>query len=394
MASFHANTSIIPDKIQIPVDEADCRFTQSFAVDASRSKEAESFFNQFGFIIFKDVIEPSLCKQVRCSMWSHLEDTIPGFHQKDNSTWHLWPGKGFGMSGKSPVFSTQTLELRQNSKVYESFSSIMNYKNNNDSNVDIVCSHDRWILYRKTMGIGPIYQERPDWRTKRNVHLDMNPWEYHGNPQIVYNRINNLRYSNVRDFITENNEVSHDMGICVQGIINLKDNFINDGGTIVVPGSHLTHRAYFNANPNIMKCEGPMQFPSCHEHKNSEIWSDIEQRAQRVCLQEGSLLIWDQRLVHGSSPNMSHSNRFGFPIRFFKKSLMTQERSEARAFTLMKQINEINFGPQLSNIGRKVFGLEGTHAEKLIKLNEISDEVGVEPMPQDTTQKGEAAESV
>lgn len=155
-------------------------------------------------------------------MWAHLEQAFPGFQRRDPDTWDRWPAKGFGMAHKLPVFSAPALNIRQHPRVYECFQAVL--LGGECQGVaeaepeDVCCSHDRWwqplleagtfiaclpepshhtpdclspaaragrvlslarcrIFYRKTKAVGSASMERSDWRTKRNVHLDMNPWE-------------------------------------------------------------------------------------------------------------------------------------------------------------------------------------------------------------------------
>jgi hypothetical protein len=151
---------------------------------------------------------------------------------------------------------------------------------------DLIVNHDRWLLHRP-----PPSANEP--LTARNIHLDMNPWEYlddNASPTIQ-KRLSALRYScNDRAFIAENNDVHQSMGPCVQAIVNLRDIDSREcGGTILIPGSH-KHLASWLANTKKTK-DGPMQYFLSHSDSRMAL-------AQHPTLRAGSMIVWDQRVFH------------------------------------------------------------------------------------------------
>eukprot|EP00456_Euglypha_rotunda_P005477 TRINITY_DN10928_c0_g1_i12.p1 TRINITY_DN10928_c0_g1~~TRINITY_DN10928_c0_g1_i12.p1 ORF type:complete len:178 (+),score=37.73 TRINITY_DN10928_c0_g1_i12:62-535(+) len=84
--------------------------------------------------------------------------------------------------------------------------------------------------------------DQPEWRTKLNLHLDMNPWAYVTEKTSAYDDkiLDDLRYKRKQDFITENNHpgVAADYRLNIQGLMNLADNKEQDGGFQIVPGFH------------------------------------------------------------------------------------------------------------------------------------------------------------
>ena len=331
--------------MEVPLDEDDCRFARSFAVEEAGSAAARAFFAAHGFIAFRDVVEPEACARARRDMWSLLEEQHAGFRRDDATTWDAWPSKGFGMPGKHPVFRAPIVALREHPAVHACFAGVLGER-------DLLCSHDRWVLYRRTLGVGG--GERADWRTKRNVHLDLNPREFLADDAGVYARLAALRYADLRDFVAENNEAAAGMGLGVQGLVNLRDNEAADGGTIVAPGSHNELGALLAASAAAGEAQasrvvGPMQF-RVPEH------TALARRARRVPLRAGSVLIWDNRLVHGSTPNHSTRCRFMVPVKMFPRRLVSRARAEARARAVAHALAAEGYAP--SALGRRVFGLD------------------------------------
>lgn len=334
-------------RMEVPLDEDDCRFARTFAVEEAGSAAARAFFAERGFIAFRDVVEPAACARARRDMWSLLEEQHAGFRRGDATTWDAWPTKGFGMPGKHPVFRAPILALREHPRVHACFAGVLGER-------DLICSHDRWVLYRRTLGVAG--GERADWRTKRNVHLDLNPREFLADDAGVYARLAALRYADARDFVAENNDAAAGMGLGVQGLVNLRDNEEADGGTLVVPGSHRELGALLAASAAAGEAQasrvvGPMQFRVAE-------YSALARRARRVPLREGTVLIWDNRLAHGSAPNHSTRCRFMVPVKMFPRRLLSHDRAEARARAVARALAAEAEGYAPSELGRRVFGLD------------------------------------
>ena len=179
-------------------------------------------------------------------------------------------------------------------------------------------SQDRWLLYRPTEGP----EGSKKWSTPRNVHLDMNPWAFLADEPGVYERLAALRYADLRDFVRENNDVALGMGRSIQCIVNFADNRAEDGGTIVIPGSHKFLRNYFSRLPPQIEGNGSFKLD------NNE--KELQKRAERVPMKEGSVLFWDRRVLHGSEPNASENTRYAMPVGFFKRRDGDAERMAHR----------------------------------------------------------------
>ena len=114
----------------------------------------------------------------------------------------------------------------------------------------------------------------------------------------------------------------------VQGVLALSDNFERDGGTVLVPGFHATFDEWSAAL-------GPKDaYVDAHDDKrrNHLVWrgdgagsfkfgdNDAAHRLKvRIPVREGSFLIWDQRVCHGSAPNDSDRARIAQFLKGFPK---------------------------------------------------------------------------
>mmetsp|Transcript_30030 Transcript_30030/g.61273 ORF Transcript_30030/g.61273 Transcript_30030/m.61273 type:complete len:358 (-) Transcript_30030:217-1290(-) len=341
--------SVVPDYLTIPLDD-DGRYSRSFSVSETGSSDAAVFFEKYGFVIFRDVISDERCDDVVDDMWGLLGELSPTIRRNDPDTW----AKGlthFGMpKGVKAIFRPSLLSLRQDPAVVACFASVLG----TDA---IVSSHDRWLLHRPTRDVSGPGDDRPGWESRRNIHLDLNPWEFIDDDSAgaVRRRLSDLRYADKRSFISENNDVHAFMGRSVQGILNLRDVTSQDsGGTILVPGSHKTFKSWVvgGCPDERQRIKGPMQYRvgACDL---------LQPFAQHLTLRKGSLLIWDQRCVHGSTPNRSPSFRAAIPIRFFNANVLRdqEKRAKDRANEVSRQIDAVGFGNFVSPLGRQVFGL-------------------------------------
>ena len=105
-------------------------------------------------------IHPSNAKKSEISTWTNKN----------------WPAmKEEGILGSPPVFTRQAMENRQNPNIYHVFSELMGRD-------DLWVSFDRYGFFRPTLGIsmngsGDL-QDFPEWKSRKNIHLDRNPWNY------------------------------------------------------------------------------------------------------------------------------------------------------------------------------------------------------------------------
>ena len=342
------------DYLAVPMDEDDPRYCKSFRVEEASSEQVQHFFDEYGFCVFRDVIRDDQCRSTFDDMWQLVEESNPGVTKSNPETWSSG-FSSFGMpknTGSQALLRPSLLRLRQNPNVVQCFAGILKSE-------EIVCSHDRSLMHLPTFTRDWEYRE--ECATRPNVHLDLNPREYFDTKckGEVAARLASLKYDvrQNRAFISENNDVHSSMGRVVQGIINLSDlpSTRNGGGTLVVPGSHRSLAGWvweeLKGGKTLSSTVGPTQ---------QKFGPDMLAMAQRVCMRAGSLVIWDQRLIHGSTTNRSRKVRCGVPVRFYHSEQLRQQsdRAKDRARVIRAKIQLENFEGELSEIGRKVFGLD------------------------------------
>jgi ectoine hydroxylase-related dioxygenase (phytanoyl-CoA dioxygenase family) len=79
---------------------------------------------------------------------------------------------------------------------------------------------------------------------------------------------------------------------------------------------------------------------------------------RRVPMREGSMLIWDQRLVHGAAPNESDRLRMAQFIKAFRRDGAGEERLRCRAARVRAELDKAGLRGEVSALGRRVFGLD------------------------------------
>mmetsp|Transcript_23716 Transcript_23716/g.47141 ORF Transcript_23716/g.47141 Transcript_23716/m.47141 type:complete len:395 (+) Transcript_23716:174-1358(+) len=353
-------------RLELPMDENDWPFVKSIPYEelVASPEKAQAMLHDFGCCVISGVVAPSQCKVLRQDMWQYLERRHEGFRRTDPATWTCWKGGNYGMSGRTPVVTPPFLALRQSEKLVKCFAAALQV----DSSGDLIASHDRWLLYRKTEAGGSHM-----FRTVRNIHMDLNPWEYLDNDTRVQEDLSALRYneSSRNDFAAElNNVVGGEYAATrgmhgeppksVQGLVNLMDNRPEDGGTLVVPWCPATQFApWVAAQPTKQRVRGAMQF-------KIEEDAPLQGQAQRVPMRAGSVLIFDGRTVHGAAPNRSDRCRFGVPVTYLRRSEVVchAQRAQERACAVENMITASGFEAELSALGVRVFGLDVPGAKR------------------------------
>ena len=167
-------------------------------------------------------------------------------------------------------------------------------------------------------------RDKPEWRTRPNVHLDLHPWNFAAPGDVLPTE--DLTFDALRDFSRETNAVSSATGPHCQGVVALMDNRAEDGGTVLVPGFHAAFARWRDALGD------PTRYAENHEDwdKNRLVWrgagagsfkfgadDGVHRLKTRVPMREGSYLIWDQRVAHGSAPNASDRPRMAQFVKGF-----------------------------------------------------------------------------
>lgn len=365
---FDPETVHVAPKIDIPLDAEDSRYVRSFRLE---ERDAYlQFFKEYGFVVVRDVLSTDECKQSVDDLWTFLEtgtykrwdqddegDTKPpssSIKRNDPNTWNAdWPRMAHaGILGFLPIFTKRALLNRQNPRVYEVFRSVMGRDK-------LMVSHDRYGMFR------PVCNASGDavnlqWKTSYSLHWDVNPWRFTQDDEQLRAARHEisakkalLTYSNPDHFIDENGETGTDRDgyVGTQGIINFVDNLKEDGGFQLVVGFH-KHLSAWAASTKDCLAERMMHrdlVKVCPE-------DPLYKQAQRVSLRAGSLVIWDQRMAHGSAPNCSANARFCQFLKMSSALDLSSSQAKHRAAVVSKKVAAS--GVEMTDLGKKLFGLK------------------------------------
>ena len=190
-------------------------------------------------------------------------------------------------------------------------------------------------------------------------------WWLEGNEQVIEGA-NTLTYTDPQDYIKENNMVVRTMGPHFQCVLNFADNVDEDGGTLIVPQFH--HRVKDWTSTNI-KLKKPVPFISFGKDGTAQEAALIEE-SRRVTMREGSVLIWNQTMMHGTSPNYSSRHRLAQFMKVFSRSqtygagsnehvVKSYSRLHRRSVELDSLMRKSGARQLVSNaIGKFVFGID------------------------------------
>ena len=309
----------------------------------------------------------------------------------------------YGLAADPAVFTAQLVRNRQDPRVIGAMTLLLDDE-------DVLMSQDRWCVYRPTRGLHPPGGEssasppvdRPEWRTRGNLHLDLHPWNYMRRPVVEPSGGGGaggaveaeLDFEHARDFPRELNQARgagphvRQRPLClratlrrtappliwqVQGVLTLLDSRcveaggVEDGGTLLVPGFHAVFERWQQALGPVEghleshKGEGCNWLVARPGGGSSYKFSDsdaVHALSRRVPVREGSLLVWDQRLVHGSRPNDSSRPRMAQFVRGFRRASAHSAAAAARRRALIeREMRSAGTLELLTPLGRRVFGL-------------------------------------
>jgi ectoine hydroxylase-related dioxygenase (phytanoyl-CoA dioxygenase family) len=310
-------------------------------------------FTERGFVIVRDVLSVDECLEA-CEDINRLMKAVdPGFDLWSPDTYDLAPvTASYGMFSRLPIFSPRFLEVRQHVNVHRAFATLFGEE-------ELLVSHDRCAFYRPTRDVLVRGERvnRPEWKTAftyPEVHLDFNPAVYR-QPERVLPLREAMRYDDPQQWVSENNQYCAADGLHVQAVLNLEDNREMDGGYHCVPGFHhrfedwLDGHVSADANPG-----GAHRFSARSPNDAKYITTP-----QRAPCPAGSLVLWDQRLAHGSRPNDSDRHRCIVFLKMFRRRTVSAARYAARREALKRVLDEAGFEAQVTEVGRIVFGLGG-----------------------------------
>lgn len=295
--------------------------------------------------MFRGVFDEPECDATVGAMWDVVEATNPGLSRDDVDTWNALKSSGkYGLSLRGPSFHPQLVHNRQNENLVAILRLLIGRS-------DILVSQDRFTIYRSTVLGGESVSTGP-----KNVHLDLNPWWWLESAEEVERGVDTLQYTNEHDFIKENNMVVRSMGTHVQSVLNFSDNLEEDGGTVIVPKFHLELEQWCAENAHLRK---PIPWLTMDDK------TPLLDRAYRVPMRRGSVLVWNQVMFHGTAPNRSSRCRTAQYLKAFPRDCVSSERFIRRSQAVLQNFERS--GVALSSItetGYSVFGLDAVKPQE------------------------------
>jgi hypothetical protein len=358
----------------IPRDEEDARYSVSFSLDDALRDPTDfhAFLRLYGVVVVRDVLSEAEAAATVDEQFEMCERLSEGFHRDATDKWSRFHGKSkFGLTSRDPLFTRRLLENRQNPRVLDALAlalsgCVTNVPSGHSedgvarySRRDIIVSHDRAGILRPTKGAEGSAAFASPW----SVHLDMDPWKYLADePGPTEKAVEALTYSTLGDFTTENNLPQRRHGRSVQAVINLLDNHEEDGGFQCVPGFHGDEFDRFFAE--VTRARPPLDDEGhpiygrnmfAFSQTGVPLHRAVVWRAQRVPVRVGSMIIWNQRLPHGTNSNVSERPRMAQFIRAFPRSICSKERLRRRATAVFGEVSRVR-DFELSEDGARAFG--------------------------------------
>ncbi len=315
------------------------------------------------------------CEETLADCFSYLEaeawrrgddrEAIVGDVRRDDSrTWEHsrgWPGgmaQSEGIIGEHITWTRRSLVNRMNPVLYRVFCTLLGES-------DLLVSHDRYGFFRPAA----INLERS---TDKNLHFDCNPWtkfNIHVDNSAARTSQQDERpadaapYADDGDFIREGNYAGT---AGLQAMINLIDNRTEDGGFHCVPQFHKHIQEWAAQHtilggsfaPDATFC--PFFWEPSPGSQDEDIIADVtglSENAQRIPLRRGVLLVWDQMLPHGSSPNCSFTPR-AVQLLTLRPTAAISSQAErvVRAEVVLQHVKALGALDDVTDIGKKVFG--------------------------------------
>lgn len=187
-------------------------------------------------------------------------------------------------------------------------------------------------------------KDMPEWKTRPLwLHWDLNPWIWSQTQEGLDYEFNG--------FITENNGTRNTgKTIKLQGILNLVDSRVGDGGFCCVPGFDKQLHIWVEKTKNSRMAEKNMKN---YTFVNVPKADRMAESVMKVSARAGSLIIWSSELPHCNYPNNSDRFRMNYYIKMFPAQdgiPGTDIRKEMMLSYLHEQ--------EISPLGQRVFGLE------------------------------------
>ncbi|EFC47465.1 predicted protein [Naegleria gruberi] len=342
-------------------EKAGSSFVKDFDIELDSSEEILKFFNEFGVVVFRNVLNEEEVDRSLDDVWNILEKEE---HMKPNDPETWKKGSRMGIVGNDVYWTRVGMENRQNEKLVKCFELVYGMDRSK-----LWTSFDRIGVLKPTVDVPVPYNDSNSLPKSRQLsempsetslvqkkelktesqwlHWDLNPYyclgEYpaqaedeNDNKQIIGS---NPDYY----FIVENN--SNYEVIRLQGILAISETREQDGGFVCVPG-FVQHVKEYAEKLRDYKPGPRCTFLSVRKE------DPLISQTQKVPVRKGSLIIFNSLLPHANFPNSSDRFRVCQYIKMVPKK-GSEEFQRLRA-TMVHDLMSQDFVP--NEIGKEVFG--------------------------------------
>jgi hypothetical protein len=251
-----------------------------FSLD--QKKEAIEFFEREGYVVFRNVLSHDELLIGRDLHWNILEHMGTKIDRKNPSTWvnAKWPTDNWNSFKYGMVAEMQSefdWKYRDNSSILNAFASIYShYDSRPIKGEDLACSFDIWSAFRPNAPELDYKPSKEDWSTSiLQPHADQGSW--------------NTSFE------------------CIQGFINYIDAGEETGGFLVYPKSNHFHEKLFKLCPKHVK-KNRNDWVRLSDEEIEKMCKTYDLQPGLVCAERGSLVLWDSRTIHGSTPYVTKTS--------------------------------------------------------------------------------------
>jgi len=302
-------------------------------------------FERYGVVGVTGVLSAEECEDL---IGRGLEPLLPeGCRLCDPATHGLADGalNAYGVLGKTAVFSPAICTARLHPNVVAAYVAVHGHS-------DVVAGHDRAAWMRPT-ALNAAWDTPFSWP---GLHLDISPASYFGPDccrAATDEFLRGVDYDRGQ-FVGENNAKHHSMGRSVQGVLNLLDNSLEDGGFQCVPGTF---------GERLKRCwvDGarlpPAEANGRYVFARTGADAELGKRARRVPCPAGTLILFDATLPHGTRPNRSVRSRAILFLRYITPDELPPEAWQRRNAALRRIVDRVGFEPD-ERQARHLFGPE------------------------------------
>ncbi|CZT15192.1 uncharacterized protein RCC_01073 [Ramularia collo-cygni] len=248
-----------------------------------------------GYVVVPKVIPPKSCDDFIASAWSWLESFPHGFKRNDISTWtadHLPYGQDRGLYNRYSVNHEDFVwKIRTEPGILATFAAVWGTE-------DLIASFDGMNV---SLPVNPKSGRTDVEATSPWPHIDQNP-----------RTIERLEL--------------------YQGIANLAKNGPDDGGLVVLKGSHLLHKQHFEEIGGFREgADAGIGENGYNFEKGDDKWyRDRGCEEVKVCAEAGDLILWDSRTIHWNAAPTGEHTRFATYVCYCPKSWMSEPELEKK----------------------------------------------------------------